>query len=230
MSIDAPQPTQESTPYEVTLVDEPTSETEPEPEPKPEPEPIEPDPVAPPANTQVPSSPEPPAAPAAAQAGNVLTADPDPDAPVDLTNTFVTGAGEYVGGTTATRGTSKKPVRGPAKSTADATRPAARNARSFVRAVDKSRSAIPLGGTSWTSCGFPAQADEDQVNQGYAVIVVKVSSKGRPISVSVLSETSSGFGASARRCAMRVGYRAAHDRAGLAITSTTPPIRVRFVR
>ena len=87
----------------------------PAPEPEataPAPEPTTPPP--PPENTPPPKE-TPPPAPAAAQAGKVLTAEPDPDAPVDLTDQgFVTGNGDrYAGGTTATNGTSQTAVRNP---------------------------------------------------------------------------------------------------------------------
>ena len=78
-----------------------------EPEPPP-PEPPKEEPKAekappPPAPKQAAPPPPPPAA---AQAGKVMTQEPD-DTPVDFTNTFVTGTGEtYAGGVTQATGTS----------------------------------------------------------------------------------------------------------------------------
>src|SRR5579863_466370 len=69
--------------YDVELKDE-----TPPPPPLPEPE-EKPEPVARPTPPKAAETPPPPAA--AAQAGKVLTADPDPNAPVDLTNTIITG-------------------------------------------------------------------------------------------------------------------------------------------
>lgn len=75
-----------------------------------EPPPPEPEPQAKVAshNAQADAPPPPPA-----QAGKVLTANPDPDAPLDLTGDgFVTGDGDrYVGGVTSAKGTSTTAVR-----------------------------------------------------------------------------------------------------------------------
>ena len=53
---------------------------------------------------------------------------------------------------------------------------------------------------------------------------------GQPKKVSVLNDPGFGFGRVARQCAMRKSYNAGLDRAGNAITTTTPPFTVRFVR
>ncbi len=100
-----------------------------------------------------------PPPPAPAEAGKVLTADPDPDAPVDLTGEgFVTGEGEFKGGITANTGTAQKAVRdlsakpgGVPGGTGAAPAPATR-----APEQDQSRAASPVG-TSWSDCGFPAE-------------------------------------------------------------------------
>ena len=76
------------------------------PEPEPEPKPPPPPPAAAPPTTP------PPPPPAAAEAGKVLTQDPDPNEPVDLTaDGFVSGTGDrFAGGVTAATGTSKTAV------------------------------------------------------------------------------------------------------------------------
>ena len=77
----------------------------PPPPPEPEPEPEKAPPPPPPAAGEPPPPP-----PAPAEAGKVLTADPDPDAPVDLTGEgFVSGEGEFRGGTTSSSGTALTP-------------------------------------------------------------------------------------------------------------------------
>ena len=92
-------------------VQPPASKPEPEPEPEPELEPPTPKPVEQPR----PQTPEPTEAPPpeAAEAGKLLTAEPDPNEPIDLTGEgFVTGDGtRYAGGITASTGTSKTAVR-----------------------------------------------------------------------------------------------------------------------
>jgi hypothetical protein len=48
--------------------------------------------------------------------------------------------------------------------------------------------------------------------------------------VSVLKDPGFGFGRVARQCAMRKTYTAGLDRSGKPVTTSTPPITVRFVR
>jgi protein TonB len=209
-----------------------TSEPPPPPEPPaPEPPPPEPEPQqapTPPPEQQPTEEPPPPPAPA--EAGQVLTAEPDPDAPVDLTgDTIVTGTGEFRGGITSSTGTSKTAVRdvraqpgGVVGGTGTAPAP--------PRPVrDLSRPAAPIG-TSWSDCGFPEEADLDGVDYGVVKLVVAVGADGRAKSVTVLSDPGSGFGSLARRCALRRSFQPALDAAGQPITSSTPPFTVRFTR
>jgi len=207
-----------------------TSEPPPPPAPPPEPPAPEPEPPqAAPAAAPEPKADEPPPPPAPAEAGQVLTADPDPDAPVDLTGEgFVTGSGEFRGGITASSGTAKKAVRdlkaqpggvvggtGLAPATVKPTGP------------DLSRPAGPVG-TSWSDCGFPAEAQLDGVEYGIVKLVVTVGTDGRAKSVTVLSDPGSGFGAHARQCAMRRTFRTGLDKSGQGVVSSTPPFTVKF--
>lgn len=211
-------------------------DTTPPPPPPPEPEapPPAPEPEAPaPEKAPTPSTPTPPTneppAPAPAEAGKVLTSDPDPNAPVDLTGDgFVTGNGEFRGGITSSSGTSKTAVRdvnavpgGVPGGTGTA--PAAPKGPE----KDLSQAAGPIG-TSWSDCGFPAEAQLDGVEQGVVKLVVTVNPNGRAKSVTILSDPGSGFGNHARQCAMRRTFKPALDKSGQAIVSSTPPFTVRF--
>jgi len=194
------------------------------PPPTPEPEKAPP-PPAPPAHNE----PPPPAPPAPAEAGKVLTSDPDPDAPVDLTGDgFVTGNGEFRGGITANAGTAKTAVRdvkaqpgGVPGGTGTAPTP------SKAPEQDLSRPAKPTG-TAWNDCGFPDEAKLDGVEFGLVKMVVTVGPDGRAKSVSILSDPGSGFGNHARQCAMHKTYTPALDKSGQPVVSSTPPFTVRF--
>lgn len=200
----------------------------PEPEAAPPPEPEAPPEKAPPPSTpQAPEEAPPPAAPAPAEAGQVLT---DPDAPVDLTGDgFVTGTGEYRGGITSSSGTAKNAVRdvnakpgGVPGGTGTAVAPVARGPEK-----DLSQAASPIG-TSWSDCGFPAEAQLDGVEYGVVKLVVTVNTDGRAKSVTILADPGSGFGNHARQCAMRRTFKPALDKSGQAVVSSTPPFTVRF--
>jgi protein TonB len=202
----------------------------PPPPPPPEPPPPEPEPEkAPPPPPQAANEPPPPP-PAPAEAGKVLTSDPDPDAPVDLTGDgFVTGNGEFRGGITSSAGTAKTAVRdikaqpgGAATGTGAAPAPVAK-----APEKDLSQAAMPMG-TSWSDCGFPAEAQLDGVEFGIVKLVVTVTAEGRAKSVTILSDPGSGFGNHARQCAMRRTYKPALDKLGQAVVSSTPPFTVKF--
>jgi protein TonB len=208
----------------------PPPQVEEEPEEKP-PEAVQPQEPAPVRESDNPYD-DPP--PAAAEAGKLLTAEPDPNEPVNLTDQgFVTGTGDsYAGGTTASTGTSKKAVHNPnakgggkpgGTGTAKAP-PAPPPGKSLAK------SAGLAGGTSWSDCGFPYEADAEQVDFGLVTLVVTVAPDGRAKSVSIVSDPGHGFGRLARQCAMRKRYTPGLDAAGKTVTKTTPPIRVRFTR
>jgi protein TonB len=212
--------------YEVEVEKEKEKEKEPEPPPpeeKEEPKPLikqaEPPPEAP------------PQPPAAAEAAKVLTADPDPNEPVDMTNTIVQGTGnQYAGGQTASTGTSKTAVtnmaaqpNGVPGGTGTAPAPPAPK-------VDRSRKAGLLGSSDWTDCPFPAEADAEQIDQAFVLIKVRVKDSGDPETVTVVQDPGHGFGREARKCAMRKKYTNALDVDGKPIPSETNPFRVRFER
>jgi protein TonB len=201
----------------------------PAPEPEPEPEPAkEKEPPPPPKADRPPAAPP----PAAAEAGKILTAEADPDEPVDLTGEgFVTGTGErFAGGVTASTGTGKKAVRAP-QAAATGTGTASRlPVGPAAGAKDLSRPATLLAGSDWTDCGFPPEADQEGINQGRVSIAVTVRPDGRARTVTVLNDPGYGFAAVAKRCALRKTYQPGYDRAGQPIEQTTAPIGVKFIR
>jgi len=215
--------------YEVEMVNAPPPPPPPE-KPPAEPEPEAPKPLA--AAPKSASQDEPPPAPA--QAGKILTQEPNPDEPVDLTGQgFVIGNAEtYAGGVTANTGTSKAPVRnfnavpgGVPGGTGTKPGPTA------LPATDLSRSASILGGanTEW-DCPFPPEADAEQIDFQRVQIVVAVRPDGTPQDVRVLGDPGHGFGRAARQCAMRQRYSPALDREGRPVLSSSPPIWVKFNR
>jgi protein TonB len=201
---------------------------EPPPPPKPEPEP-EPEPEPPPAAQH--KAPTPEAPPAAAEAGKVLTAEPDPDAPVDLTGDgFVTGDGDrFAGGITASSGTAKTAVRNTA---AVATGVGTGTPKATVVAapkVDLSKAAKPMDPDFWRKCPFPSEADAEGINQSKVTLGVTVSPDGRARTVTVVKDPGFGFGKAARACAMRAAYAPAMNAAGQPVEQTTT-FTVRFTR
>ncbi len=162
----------------------------------------------------------------------MLTSDPDPDEPLDLTGDgFLQGdADRYAGGTTSSTGTSKVAVRGPTKpdSTAKPSNRPVGPPAAAAPAVDKSRAPRPT--TSNWNCGFPPEADFDQIDYATVTLAVTVGTDGRAKSVSILSDPGHGFGRLARSCAMRMQYQIGYDKAGSAVAKTTRPFPVRFTR
>jgi protein TonB len=192
-------------------VEPPPPPPPPPPEPEPEPEKAK----APPPPAGAP----PPPPPAAAQAGKVLTAEADPDAPLDLTNSIVEGTADtFAGGVTASNGTSKNAVYDPNAignvPVAPVTKPGPP-----VSAVDLSRRADPTS-KSWDHCGFPQDADLEQVNYGRVTLVVNVGADGKASSATVVKDPGFGFGALAQRCALRERFQPALNKAGQAAAST----------
>jgi protein TonB len=160
----------------------------------------------------------------------VLTSDPDPDAPVDLTgDTIVTGNGEFRGGITSSSGTAKTAVRdlnahpaGVPGGTGKVPAPVA-----TAPEKDLSQVATPVS-TNWMDCGFPAEAQLDGVEFGVVKLIVTVNPDGRAKSVTVVSDPGSGFGNHARQCALRRAWNPGRDKAGNPVVTTTPPFNVRF--
>jgi len=175
--------------------------------------------------------------PEAAQAGKVLTAEADPDAPIDLTgNGFVVGnADRYSGGVTAAKGTSETAVRDRrarpegVKGGTGRRKPKAVVAQPPEPEEDLSRPAKPTS-TNWAGCGFPPEADIEQIDYGRVRLVVTVGPDGRAKSVAIQSDPGHGFGEWARRCAMRRTYQPGLDRWGKPVIRTTPPFWVTFTR
>jgi protein TonB len=210
--------------YEVDLIKEAPPPPPPPPEePQPEPERELAKPIP---KDQPPAPPPPPA-----EAGKVLTSDPDPNAPVDLTNSFVTGdADQYRGGTSSAKGTSKTAIYNPAAANTGVpggtgTAPAPRPTKD-----DKSRAPGLLGGVDWSDCPFPGEADAEQIDQAFVLIQVKVKADGSPEAVSILQDPGHGFGREAKKCAMRKRYANGLDVDGNPVPGTTKPVRVRFER
>lgn len=196
---------------------------------KPEDKPAEPAPMA--AMPQQPAEPPPPAA----QAGKVLAANPDPDETVDMTgNAFVQGEGDqYVGGVTAAAGTGSAATYNPSATTgptATGTGTGTGAPAPKPQGPDLTRGATIPSGTAWSSCDFPPEADQDQVDYAVAVIVVTVRPDGSAQSVRVVSDPGHGFGRAARMCALSKRYAPALDRDGQPTVGTTPPINVTFTR
>lgn len=206
-----------------------TAQPPPPPPPPPAPEPTA-DPEVPtkaPPATRAESAPP----PAAAEAGKVLTAEPNPNEPVDLTGDgFVTGTGTaYAGGTTTSNGTSKTAVYDPRARGAEAPAPALPAAETHAGSSNLSRAARPLS-EQWDDCGFPPEADAEQINHARVSVAVTVAPDGSAKSVAVLSDPGYGFGQLARRCASRRRFQAALDNGGRPITSTTKPFTILFTR
>jgi periplasmic protein TonB len=200
-------------------------------EPPPPPQPTaEPKPEAPAARAL---SREPPPPPPPAQAAKVMTQEPKPDEPVDLTgNTFVQGnADAYAGGFTTATGTGTAAARTApgASSTPGGNGPPAGAPPPPPPGPDRSRTASLGGGSEW-SCPFPQEADTAQIDEAYVTLQVDVKADGTPGAVRVLGDPGNGFGREARRCALGKRYSTALDHDGTAIPGTTKPFRVHFSR
>jgi len=208
--------------FDINMDEPPPPKVEPPPEPEPDPEP------PPPAQQK---APEQQAPPAAAEAGKVLTAEADPDAPVDLTDEgFVTGTSDrFAGGVTASAGTAKNAVRDKA---AVATGIGTGTPKAQVVAgpqVDLSRRPKPLDPAAWVNCPFPSEADAEGINQTKVQIAVTVTPEGRARTVTILKDPGFGFGKAARSCARRAGYSPALNAAGQPVEQTFN-VNMTFVR
>jgi periplasmic protein TonB len=159
------------------------------------------------------------APPAPAQAGKVVAAAPDPNAPVDMTgfNIAVGEAKSYAGGFSSGKGTSTQAIHDV-------------NARigGKPNAVDQSRAASPAH-HEW-SCAWPSEAQASDLRDVRVTIRVQIDADGLPSSVEVINAFTGGFAAAARRCAEGETYSAAHDSTGKPMPSTTPPFVVHFFR
>jgi protein TonB len=198
----------------------------PPPPPPPPPEP-EPEPAAKPAPRAFHEAA--PAPPPPAQAGKVLSQEPDPKDPVDLTgNVFVQGNGEaYVGGPSSGTGTGQVADRAGYGPPVAHRGGGALLAAPPILAADLSRAAS-IG--NWSCSDFPAEADTAGIDEAYVIIQVDASASGTPTAARVVQDPGNGFGAQARRCAMRQHFQPALDREGNPMPGTTKPFRVHFSR
>jgi protein TonB len=192
------------------------------PPPPPQKEEAKPEPAPPPR----PVAHETPPPPAPAQAAKVLTQEPDPNDPVDLTgNTIVQGnADSYAGGYTASTGKSTAAVNAMPSPTGvvGGTGPVK------VVGPDRSRRAS-LGGKDWNT-PWPSEADAVQMDEAYVTLEIDVRADGSAAAVRVLKDPGYGFGREARRYALNQRYQPAFDHDGNAIPQMIGPIKVHFTR
>jgi periplasmic protein TonB len=173
---------------------------------------------------------EAPPPPAPAQAGKVLTQEPDPNEPVDLTgNTIISGNAEaYAGGVTASNGTSKNAVRG-LTSPSGVPGGTGKPQPSAPPGPDRSRAPSLANGLLWSDCPFPPEADTAQIDEAYVTIEVNVRTDGTPARAAVLSDPGNGFGRETVRCALARRYNAALDHDGNPIAAGFK-VRIHFTR
>ena len=229
--------------YEVDVVKDPAKQAEKEdPVPEPEPEPEEPEPKA----IDPVAQPEPipedaeeaeediyeEVPPAAAEAADVMTTEGEVKDLTGFTIADKDGSKSSGGGYTSAKGTSKEPVRdrrarsdGKGKGKGEG-----KERRRAKRKRDQSRRAMPTSSSRWSDCGFPPQADLEQIDHAVALVSVTVGPDGRPIAATVVSDPGYGFGALAKACALTKSYRPGLDSDGKPITQSTPPLRVTFTR
>jgi protein TonB len=207
-----PELTIDNTPIDVTL-DEP-----PPPPPPPTAEPDEPKPE--PKAVPLPLPTAAPPLPSPAQAAKVVAVEPDPNKPLDFTNTIIQGtANEYAGGVTSSEGTSNQAVRNVAAQNGGVPNGAGNepNAPAVQQAARPSR-ARPAGLMShdWR-CPFPPEADTAQIDEALVMLDVTVRADGTPASVRILRDPGNGFGRMAYQCAMRQRFVTALDADGNSI-------------
>lgn len=206
-------------------------EPPPPPEPDPEPVPVQ----APPKVVDKDPYQEEKAAPV--QAAKILTAPAaDPNKVEDLTDQGIVSGDNTngpLGGQSAAAGTSNIITHNAATSltgkpggngTADAPPPPP------PPKPDLSRPAGIVGGTSWSNCPFPDEADTEQIDYAQVTLIVTVRPDGSAQSVQITADPGHGFGRAARLCALARKYNSGLDRDGNATTMSTPPIRVTFSR
>jgi periplasmic protein TonB len=160
------------------------------------------------------------------EAPEVLTQAPESDAPLDLTDTIVTGVGSSVGGPSSARGA---PGSGPASRNGTTGGGAATGRTGSASAgIDRSRAATLAGGLAW-NCPFPDGADREGVDHALVSLQIRVDAAGVLRAVSVLEDPGFGFGAAAQRCARLQRFEPARAADGTAIPGQMT-VRVRFSR
>jgi protein TonB len=165
----------------------------------------------------------PPPPPSPAQAAHVLAQDDKLDFTKDPSFTIPVGTADtFAGGNTSSDGKSTTAQHGPVSQEGAANAggpPQAANPPPQVQGPDLSKSAGP-GRTQW-NCGFPPEADTDQIDEANVLVQVDLTADGTPTGVRVLRDPGSGFGPLARQCAMRMrSYQVALDHDGHAIAGT----------
>jgi outer membrane biosynthesis protein TonB len=165
------------------------------------------------------------APPATAQAAQVLARLPSEPDTVDFGETFVQGsAAAYAGGVSDSAGTATRPVR-----SSDAHADGSDGTVSESADVDRSQPARLAHGVYWDDCPFPPEADAADIHNGQVTLRVKVAANGYVDEVSVVNESSLGFGRETGRCALQKRWQPGRDRTGAAMAGTHL-VRVRFTR
>ncbi len=207
-----------ATTYDIEI-EKPKPVEPPAPEAPPKEEPPKDEPKPPPA---APKSNEPPPPPAAAQAGKVLMQEPDPNTPVDFTNTFVVGNGDsYAGGVTQATGTSSSAVYNRNAQAGGVVGGTGAKPSTAPAVADRSRT-LSVRNSSW-HCDFPPEADSEQIDHMVVPTEVTVSADGRVTAAHATKDPGFGFGRAAVQCALRQGGSAfdlARDRDGNPIAGT----------
>jgi protein TonB len=200
---------------------------DPPPPPPPQAEPEAKEERAPPPRAPHEAAPPPPTP---AQAAKVLTREPDPNEPVDLTaNTIVTGnATDFPGGLTSANGTGTSAVRSLTSPTGVPGGTGAPSTPPVPAGPDRTRSPSLGGGAEW-HCPFPPESDTAQIDEAYVTVQVDVRSDGAAGDVRVVSDPGNGFAREARRCAMGKHYQAAFDHDGNPVAGTFK-VKVHFSR
>ncbi len=199
-------------------IEKPTPKAEEPPPPEPKEEPKEAPPKAPPPKANEP----PPPPPAAAQAGKVLMQEPDPNTPVDFTNTFVVGNGDqYAGGVTQATGTSTSAVYN--RNAQAGGKPGGTGTKPSPEGVVADRSRVlSVRNTNW-HCDFPPEADSEQIDEMVVPTEVTVSADGRVSNARATKDPGFGFARAAVQCALRQGastFDLALDHDGHAVPGT----------
>jgi periplasmic protein TonB len=165
------------------------------------------------------SAPQPPAAAAA-----IVAAEPEPNAPLDLTGaTFVTGnADAYAGGVTSAAGTSRTAVRAVAPLSV-APRPPPQPSGPDLS------SRVRLQEQDW-QCPWPREAGGEPIDEQLVILRVVVRPDGSAESAARVHDPGHGFGEAALACALRTRFTPGQGRDGKPVKQESPPIRVRFTR
>lgn len=155
-----------------------------------------------------------------ARAASVITR-AEPETPVDFgTESFVVGAAAaYVGGATATSGTSTQP----------ATRSVPPPPSAATGDGPRLSRPVMLDADEW-QCPWPSEAELTETARQTVTMRVRVAADGHAQRVTIMEDPGHGFAAAARHCALATHFTPARDPSGHATDADSPPIRVRFIR